>query len=85
MPDSKSVYMEFSAYRGAERGMLRLTLDAGCNVNRPYAQRNRRDNPVLVPNSDARGLDELLPLHSGRGGRTYTRSTINSEAATKAR
>jgi hypothetical protein len=49
--------------------MLRLTLDEECNVGHPYAQRDRRDNPVLVPNGDARGLNELLPLHSGRGVR----------------
>jgi hypothetical protein len=49
--------------------MLRLTLDEECNVDHPCAQRNRRDNPVLVPNGDARGFNELLPLHSGRGVR----------------
>lgn len=49
--------------------MLRLTLDEECKVGHPYAQRNRHDNPVLVPNGDARGLNELLPLHSGRGVR----------------
>jgi len=61
--------MGFSAHSGAERKMPRLTLDEECDVGHPYTQRNRRDNPVLVPNSDARGLDELLPLQSGRGER----------------
>lgn len=49
--------------------MLRLTLDEECNVDSPYAQRNRRDNLVLIPNGDARGLNGLLPLPSGRGER----------------
>jgi hypothetical protein len=69
-------------------GGLRLTLYEECNIGHPYTKRNRHDNPILVPNGDARGLIELLPLRSGRGerrNRTYTRSTINSEAATKAR
>jgi hypothetical protein len=58
MSDSEGVCTGFSAYRRAEREMLRLTLDEECNVGHPYAQRNRRDNPVLVPNRDARGLNE---------------------------
>jgi hypothetical protein len=56
--------------------MLRLTLDEECNVGHPYPQRNRRDNPVLVPNSDAREVLMsscrcILKEEKGRTG--YTR------------
>jgi hypothetical protein len=67
MPDSEGICTGFPAYGEAEREMFRLTLDEECNVGHPYAERNRRDNPDLVPNGDARGPNELLPLHSGRG------------------
>ena len=78
MPDSEGVCTGFSTHRGVEREMVRLTLDEERNVDRPYTERNSHDDPVFVPNGDARGLNELLQAAAafwkgerGRRGHTH--------------
>lgn len=53
------------------RSSIHATQDEECNVGHPYAKRNRRDDPILVPNGDVRGLNELLEEVKGKTGHTH--------------
>jgi hypothetical protein len=61
-------------------------LNKESNVGHPYAQRNRYNNPVFVPNGHAKVVHETLVTEDWETWTmTYMRSTINSEAVTNAR
>jgi len=62
-----------------------LSLDEECIVDSPYSDCYCHDNPISVPNGNARNVNEHLI--SGDYGmvyvlmRTYARKTINREEA----
>lgn len=58
MPEFKRVCLRFLAYRKVEGETPRLTLNEESDVGHPYAQRNRHNNSVFVPNSYARVIHE---------------------------
>ena len=52
--------MRFLAYRKVEGETPGLALNEERNIGHPYAQRNRYNNPVFVPNGDAKAIHESL-------------------------
>ena len=69
--------------------MKRHTFDEEPNVSHPDACCDRHNELVSVPDGDASDTHKHLSQGDGRieevSMRTYTRSTINREAAIKAR
>jgi hypothetical protein len=62
-------------------------LNLGYNIGHPCASCYRYDDPLLIPYSDTSDAREYLIPEKliESGNRTYTRSTIKSEAAAMAR
>jgi hypothetical protein len=52
--------MRFLVYRKVEGETPGLALNEESNVGHPYAQRNRYNNPVFVPNGYAEVIHETL-------------------------
>jgi hypothetical protein len=60
--------MRFLAYRRVEEETPGLALNEESNVGHPYAQRNRYNNPVFVPNGYAEVIHETLVTDDGKIG-----------------